>query len=313
MKKILLSILSLISIAEVNAQFNLTYSMHSPQIGDGYTVKGYDTTATIQIGLGANQSWDFSTVTTANTQKNAIIAYSNAVNNQTAPSGSTLIETKNTVTFYYKAGTSMLEILGYSGASSQFTVPENSGITARNWPYAYENTINDQGSGNYTTSLPNVPTSGTISPEFKSKFAGYGSLKCPDGTVYQNVVLIADTLNYSIDFIPQPGINAGAGTNQISHKFYVANERFPVLNIITTFNTQFALSGMTILTWDQQKTISLEQKTAELLGANGLNNLSKENMTVFPNPANSSFSINNNNVKTVEIIDLNGIKFHLQN
>ena len=306
MKKILLSILSLVSIIEANAQFNLTYITHAPHAGDAYTVIGYDTTASFQLGLGADQSWDFSTITTANTQNNATIAYSDATNNQAAPTGSTIIESKNAITFYYKGSTNMLEILGYTDASSHFSVPENSGITARNWPYAYSNSINDQGNGTYSTSIQNVPSTGNISPQFNSKFAGYGTLKAPDGTIYQNVILVVDSLIYSIDFIPQPGVNAGAGTNQFSYKFYIENEKFPVVNMITTYNTQFAFSGMNVLLWEQQKTTIIEQKSAEMLVGNGINDLVKENVTLYPNPANNYISLKSNNIKTVEIINING-------
>ncbi len=306
MKKIVLSTFAMFSLYALNAQISLTNAQNAPTPGDSYSVLTYDTVASLQLNLGANQTWDFSSNTSASTG-GYTIGYVNASFDITSPAGTTVIEMKNNQKMYYKNSTNQLEILGYTDGTNRFSVPEVEGITYRTWPFANTNRYTDAGLGTYNTTDPNFPSTGPIQPTASGKASGYGTLIVPNGTSYSNVLLVVDTFNYDISFSPQTNVIAGGGSQMISYKFYSSNFKYPVLNVYFTISTQSAINTATatVLLWNQAKAYEIEYNNSESL--NSIEENSDDVIGIFPNPANDNLNISLKGNAKVEIVNTSGI------
>jgi hypothetical protein len=305
MKKILLTALSFLSLANFNAQISLSYSVNSPIAGEAYLVDTYDTTSAINLSLGANQAWDFST-NTVSANNSYPVSYQAASSYVSSPAGSNLIESRNTQKYFLKTSSSKMEVIGYSDASNSFHVPESEAITYRNWPMNFGDNYIDTGDGFYTTSVQNLPSNGSLSPNAKGRVSGYGTLKVPDGTIYNNVLLVVDTIAYDISYAPSSGVLAGLGTTVVSYKFYSATKKFPVLNFTFTTSTQYAfnLSPFQTLLWNVDKLLDIEYNKSESLSS--LEENSSLALGVYPNPSSDLVNVALKESANIQLIDVNG-------
>lgn len=305
MKKITLSIFSLLTLG-LNAQITLTQASHNLAVGDDYPFQKYDTTASAPRNTGANQTWNFSTVSTLNATPNGVVFIDDATSNPAAPAGSTIAEVNSGIsTNFYKTTSGITYLTGVNQEGVLNANFSANPLPIRNWDLSYGEGNSFSSTGTFTSSNPNLPSNGNIDGEFNYGVSGYGTLTAPDGTVYSNVLQIIDTTNVNIAWIPQAGIDAGLGITTISYKYYVAGQKHPVVTYEDIMQTIFAFNNMTVqmIYWEQTKSYSLKYSE---VGAAGLQDLEASAIAVYPNPATNEMFISSTNEVKVYILDLNG-------
>ncbi len=306
MKKFTLSIFTLITVG-LNAQITLTQGTHNYQAGEGYTFTKYDTTASAPRNTGANQTWNFSTVSTLNANPNGVISFDDATAMSGVPSGSTIAEVfsafsanfyKTTGTTTYLTGVNKEGVLNADFSANPLVV--------RNWDLSFGEGNNSSSTGTYTSSNPNLPPNGNINGEFNYGVSGYGTLTAPDGTIYSNVLQVIDTIEVSLSWVPQPGIDAGLGILTMSYKYYIAGQKQPVVTYDDTYQTAYAFNNMTVqmIYWEQNATYALSYAEPAPAGINSLDPANQ--ISVYPNPATNEVFISSANELTATIVDLNG-------
>jgi len=306
MKKFTLSIFSLVSLG-LNAQITLTQGTHNFQVGDGYTFQKYDTTASAPRNTGANQTWNFSTISTLNATPNGSVTMNDASTMPSVPSGSTLAEmyTSFTGNFYKTTGntTYLTGVFKESVLNADFSANP---LPVRNWDLSFGEGNSSSSTGIFTSSNANLPSNGNINGEFNYGVSGYGTLTAPDGTVYSSILQIIDTINVSIEWVPQFGINAGLSITTISYKYYSSGQKQPIVTYEDINQLAYAFNTVTstMVLWEQTKSYSLMYAEPAPAGISSLQNT--EQISVYPNPATSEVYISSVNELTATIVDLNG-------
>ena len=306
MKKITLSIISLLSLS-LNAQITLTLGTHNMQAGEGYMFKKYDTIASAPRNIGANQTWDFSTVSTLNATPDGGVTINDATSMASAPSGSTIAEMYSSFTgnFYKTIG----NVTYLTGANKEGVLNANfsaNPLPVRNWDLSFGEGNSSSSTGTFTSSNANLPSSGSIAGEFNYGVSGYGTLTAPDGTVYSNILQIIDTSEVSLEWVPQIGINAGLGITTISYKYYSAGQKQPIVTYEDINQLAYAYNTIssTMVLWEQTKSYSLMYSEPAPAGITAMD--SEDQISVYPNPATNEVFISSANELTATIVDLNG-------
>lgn len=306
MKKFTLSIISLLSLG-LNAQITLTQGTHNMQAGEGYMFKKYDTIASAPRNTGANQTWNFSTVSTLNATPDGGVTINDATSMVGAPAGSTIAEMYSSFTgnFYKTIG----NVTYLTGANQEGVLNANfsaNPLPVRDWDLSFGDGNSSSSTGTFTSSNANLPSSGSIAGEFSYGVSGYGTLTAPDGAVYSNILQIIDTIEVNIEWVPQFGINAGLGITTISYKYYNAGQKQPIVTYedINQLAYAFNTVSSTMVLWEQTKSYSLMYSEPAPAGIASVD--PADQINVYPNPATSEVFVSSVNELTATIVDLNG-------
>lgn len=295
MKKHLLSSLSIILLAQANAQITLTANTSTPQSGDNYTynMTTVDHSNFLQSQSGMNQTWDLSNLDDATTQEyNYNFVPASGLNYANLfPNCSVGISNPNGQTgeLYYETSSSGIRNAGaYVSGSDVYEHTE--GMHLLKFPLTY-NTI-------YTDSIKGgtaLVVGGSLELERKGTSTltgdGYGDLILPYGTVH-NVLRVKIERSYDDGAMGTSFFT----TTETSYYYY------------TDYNNNYiaATNHVEILGTPLYSTLSYQTQAS-------FSNLSTEDFTsnnvvsLYPNPAKDQITISNFTEESmVSIFDIRG-------
>lgn len=287
MKTSVLFLLTTFSVC--SAQTTITKAFNDPIIGDfanNYNVIGtVDNSAT-----GLNTTFSNGSLTQGSA---ASANYSAPTSGEISTYPGTTIKMVNgSNTIYYKATASKLEITGLITPDATLNFTTNNG-TFISYPAAFGYSDNDTAAGTFTSSAASGTFSGTIATTADAS----GTLIIGTKT-YPNVLRIksVQTFNLSVSGIPVP---VGTVTNT-AYTYYDSSHKFPLLSS-TNANINVPILSM------NQTTVGAQALNEAFLAVND-NAIKKENLKIYPNPAQDFIELKGEtgNYSTVSIYSLDG-------
>jgi len=295
MKKILLSSLSIVLLAQAHAQITLTANTSTPQPGDNFTynMTTVDVSNFLQSQSGPNQTWDLSNLDDATTQEvdynyvstnglNYANLFPNCSVGMANPNG-------QTGESYYETSATGIRVAGmYVNDSDVYEHTE--GLHLLKFPLTYNTAYTDSIKGGTA-----LMVSGNL--EFDRKGIstltgdGYGDLILPYGTVH-NVLRVKIERTYD-DWAM--GINFFT-TTETSYYYYTDynNHYIAATNHVEIAGNTF----MSILSYQTVESFS-NLSTADFTP--------NSTVSLYPNPATNQFTIANFTEESiVSIFDIQG-------
>ncbi len=290
MKKIYLSILTVLAGASLNAQ-TLTDANHSPAAGDMFSTWQCDSLSISPGAAGANATWNFASITTHSSVVNNFTATANS--NASYPMPGVQLGSVTNDLSYYKATSTSLTYWGGNisvGAVAASFVYTASAVKA-SYPMSLNTTSSSVTGGN--VSIPALNQTGTFTGNSTTIADGSGTLVLPSGT-YSNVLRVVNT--QTISFTVQLG--SGSVTQKNWEYYDVATKN--ALFTITTATVVAPLVGTS--------TQTLVNRFKPLLTGIAANTANASNVLVYPNPANAFVTIaaENTDAKNVSVFDVTG-------
>ncbi|NIF03949.1 T9SS type A sorting domain-containing protein [Chryseobacterium sp. Tr-659] len=289
MKKTLLILLG--TSAVFSAQITLTKASNDPISGDVVNYNAVNGTVD-NSALGANVTFSNGSLTMGAASQTTYSAPT-STEISTFP-GTTIKMADGTTTIYYKASATKLEITGIVNPQATLNFSVDNG-TYNNYPTAYGPAQNDNAKGTFSSSVANGLFSGTLSTQADA----YGTLIVGNQT-YSNVLRVKYTQNFNLyaSFDIAYSNPIGAVTNT-AYAYYDASHRYALLNT-TNGNISVPLLGI------NQSTSSAQALSETFLAIS--NAVKKENLTVYPNPAQDfiGFKGNTENYTKANIYSLDG-------
>lgn len=295
MKKIYLSLLSVMSVISLNAQ--LTQANQAPSPGDTYSMYRCDSVG--PGNAGAAQLWDFSTVIT---HSNIVANFSSIAATYTDyPGASIAVFSNSTDVSYYHSDVNSLHYFGGNfGVGTGITaVAGNAKYTSAAIRMAYPMSLNTTSStaisGTINVTAP-LPATGSFTGTSSVIADGTGTLVLPgSGNTFANALRVkssqAFTFTTSI---------ANGTVQQEYYEYYVQGYKFPMFTIATaTANTPLGSTTQTIVLRDKSPGFtSIQKQTID----NGVT------LNVYPNPATTQvhFSTGSSMAKFVSVFDITG-------
>lgn len=291
MKKIYLSIIAATIAFSANAQLTLTKAFNEPVLGDVNTKETFDSVAVLNNATGANQTWNFSALTSSSVTEVSTFTTVASTPNGSNFVGATLAEDDGQGGYtYYKSTSTQYEIVGIEDPN--ITLNFTNTAVAAVWPVAmgYTNTDVFSGSavaGGTLTGVANGTTTTTAT--------GTGTLIVPGGATFTNILQIKTSqyveLDLALGFIT-------ATVQTTDYNYYHGTQKFPILTV--SYNdVQGAFT-------DVSATIKLN--SAVITGINDLN--FDATFNIFPNPAKDFVYVKLQNEKnsncTVQIVNALG-------
>lgn len=301
MKKIYTLLFVLSSFAGVlKAQYSLTAAANEPVVGDSERRKGFDSTSALANSSGANQIWNFTTLT-SNTVPAVTSTYTtpSSVPGYTASSvfaGSTVAKTDGTVSSFYKSTPTQFEFLGTVPSSSLSLSFTNTAVSAI-WPVTNSYSNSDPFSGSVKVVIL-IPSTGPFSGTQNVNATGTGTLQLPNGITLNNCLQLTSNLNGtgSVNILT---VTATMTMNTTNYEYYHSSQKFPVLTVSYS-KTSIKLGATGTPTVTNTTQISVNNDVFS-----GINEFSLENsLAIYPNPASDFITVSlNNNDAIVEIVN----------
>lgn len=306
MKKLFLVFAIVLAKLFVNAQPVLNAEDFPIEKNNMYTVKhaagGIDPGSS-----GPNVLWDFSTVDSTNSYNHYATECMGLADCDSFP-GSDFFnhEIISGTKHFYKKDNSVLQYLGYNVVEDMekdsFNNPKNLLV----FPLVYNGTFNDTYSSTRTfNDGSGTATNGTISGVVDA----YGQITTPRGT-YKNVLRVKTTIDDLITYFPIPNLNY-PNNKAVIYDWYQAGIGHSVFQIF-----QFSAYGNN---WPEIDVNLYYFITKEPVNITAIKDLfiPHQNISLFPNPSRSEFSIKAENFKiaNISIISVTGIivyENHLQ-
>jgi len=273
MKRYYFSFLLLITAFVTQAQITLTSSTNAPVIGDVFAYKLIDTSCAPGAS-GANVTWDFSakTIDTNKTITTYIAAAGTPYvgNYPTA----TLASQSGTSYSYYKVdATGYYELGGQSSATSNNVLSKPLEVVA--FPLTYNGTFNNIFQGH--SNGGGIPDSAFGVNNGLAD--AYGTLKTPDGNVYNNALRVKVIESYDDSLIGFVGLHYV----WTSYNWYVASQHKPVFYI------------QSYITWPSNNPGSINKGKSVYMGytpATGINEIAGTDLhaNLYPNPTGDNFT-----------------------
>ncbi len=226
MKNFLYTFLILIVPARLMAQptINNAYNYST-----GTTVKNIRCVDMGAGNAGANQTWDFTSLTPVGNGKDTARYWYMSPASNAPVSGANLVEKSSDSTYVYiKASAAQDEILAIADSSAgnyNLTVTYTNSVLFFKRPLTYGMNFTDNSAEQYSVSSFNLQGSGNIS----FKVDGYGTLKLPNNQTYNDVLRVeikqhqSDTVQF-----PAPSV---AVMDVTRYLWFDANHRSPLLRI----------------------------------------------------------------------------------
>ena len=277
MKKIYLSIIAIGITFSVNAQLSLTKAFNEPVLGNVDTQLGYDSVGVLPKNTGANQTWNFSALTS-----NTVVAVGTFTTVSSTPNGAsfpsaTLAEDDGQGGYTYsKATTTQYELVGI--VNPNITLNFTNTAIAAIWPVTMGYTNNDT----YAGSASSGTTSGTASGNINTVASGTGTLIIPGGATFTNVLQIKthQTTNLSLAF----GFIT-ATVVATDYNYYHSSQKFPILTVSYSDVTGSFTSN----------TATVKVNSSVVTGITDLN--FDASFAIYPNPAKTNVNVKLHNQK----------------
>ncbi|WP_278352449.1 T9SS type A sorting domain-containing protein [Chryseobacterium gleum] len=289
MKKSLLLLLG--ASAMFSAQITLTKAANDPIAGN--VVNYNHVTGTVNnSATGTNVTFSNPGLTMG-VSSQTTYSVPNSTEITTFP-GSTIKMADGATTVYYKASSTKLEITGIVNPQATLNFSVDNG-TYISYPLTYGPAQNDTAKGTFSSSSANGLFSGTMTAVADA----YGTLIIGNQT-YSNVLRVKYTQNFNLypSFDVTYSNSIGTLTNT-AYAYYDASHRYALLSS-TSGNISIPL-------------LSINQTVATALALNETflstsNVVKKENLTVYPNPAQDfiGFKGNTDNYSKANIYSLDG-------
>lgn len=223
MKKIYLSLLSVLFISHfANAQ-TLTKAFNEPVVGNTESRKGYDSVGVIPKTTGVGQTWNFTAFTANVNTSLSTFTTPASVPASAAFTGVTLVEDQGGGNYnFWKATTTNYELLGSASSTLTFNYSGSSAIAAI-WPInmgytntdTYSGTVSGIASGNLTGTINTVG-------------AGTGTLFIPGGTNFTNILQVKTTNTVIVTITIPPTTLTVYG---IDYTYYHGSQKFPLMTV----------------------------------------------------------------------------------
>lgn len=210
----------------------LTGASSNLQIGESLTAQGF---AYVAPGsAGANQTWDFSAITSPGTATFTTLNPATTTNSASFPSATVAtLQTVPSPTYnYYSASANSFNAEGYAYSNGMVLIYSNV-AKQMSYPFALDSSFTDTYTGTYVSGGNTITRTGTMTVTADA----YGTLILPYGTI-NNVLRVL-----SVDNFTETG-NANTSTTTI-YSWYLPGVHYPVLQLSTvSFNgTTVSQSG----------------------------------------------------------------------
>lgn len=250
---------------KLSGQPTLNSSGITPAVGETYAMKLFTATANQQGPSGANQTWNFSTLTASNTYHGSIANPASTPFSSTYPSA-TVCNTIATISNYeyFTITSSEMNRIGTARTFGPVTVVLSNPTKLLQFPLTYNNTFSDS----YNGSITGPGYSGTRTGNLSATADAYGTLITPAGT-YSNVLRIK-VQETTTDNLGSFGTTT---TTRTDYFFYKNGIHWPIMSFSE------AVTGTT--------TTRTGSWTESTVGINEINS-SISNLTLFPNPVSIS-------------------------
>ncbi|MBC8147651.1 MAG: T9SS type A sorting domain-containing protein [Bacteroidetes bacterium] len=283
MKKSFLIIIVLFVSISIFAQPTLTDAL-MPTPWDITDLHPADTAFVNQGPSGANQTWDFSTVTVHfNPQGYYYYPPAHTLYDSAFPTATVALEVAlNLFNYYfYETTTSAYTLLGEW--SDIWQLPYSDTKLALTFPFTFNSTLTDTYGG---TSAPYSGTSKTLTGNFTTTADGYGTLILPSAT--HTGVLRLKTIEHFTESYTGP--DTPIVYDYVRYEWYDCVNKFPLLSIITF--TQTVGSSVTPI-----KQVLLSTFAAGL----GEAKIGRNELSIFPNPANETTNLSLNLIEKSKV------------
>lgn len=290
MKKIYLSILSVISVFAASAQLTLTKAAYEPVIGDLDKRTSYDSTSVVPKNTGTSQVWNFTSMATSTTSGTYTTSY---INPTSAPNASlfptaTIASNElggNNYEFNRSSG-SNFEYLGrYDVGGPELMVFSNTGIL-RSWPISFGSSSTDSWAALQSN------TSGTMSMvgNVTVTATGAGTVILPNGKVHNNCLQVVETITLTVT----SGTVVMSGYMK-NFSYYSSLSKHPIFEI--NYEAMGSLKFFASANTDALYT-SVDENKAIV-----------ESAMIFPNPVKDVLHISapsNDAISSIEVMDIQG-------
>jgi hypothetical protein len=230
MKNISLAFFGLFAFNAISqTTFTLTKSGQEPSIGDSRTTKEYDSVGVVPKSTGANQNWNFTSVT-----QTTYSAFESFVSPSTVPAsslfpGTTVVSSDGTGYYnFFKSSSSptqKFEYLGYIDVYSPPAYGSNYVVNPRTyyvWPITAGSTFND------SFSSTDIGSIGSSNGSATTTCSGSGTITLPGGTVYSNIVQLKTIAkeNFVSTF---SNTTVTYTSTEITYIYFHPSQKFPLL------------------------------------------------------------------------------------
>ncbi len=279
MKKIIFTIFILMfAVMSSKGQITITPT-YNPIAGDRFVFNSVDTNNVQPGGAGANQNWNFSTITIFN--DSTVLTYSVPSGTPYASSypSANLAQYQQSASAYTYYQTSTSHILNYGAATTVATVVNSDPQKVMQYPFAYNSNFSDNFLAQFTSAGATVYRRGTINVSADA----YGTITLPTGT-YGNV-LRTKQIQTIVDSSVISGFGLVSTTVLTTYSWYNGVNKFPVFQI-----TNSAITTLAGTTYSKSVSITKNQSV-------GINKISSEVPNKFnlnqnyPNPFNPTTKI----------------------
>lgn len=302
-KSLFITMLSFSLLPAAYGQLSLTSATHQYAVGDSYELDTYDTIALVPRNTGANQTWDFSACLSAASTSTYSVSYVDPSTLSVAvPTGSTLAQVNGTAYQFYAPSGSDLNYMGYTSPTLNFDF-SGAPVTYRKWSLDYQDMNQSFQNGTYTSTDPNMPSSGVVAGRINYGVSGHGTLIAPDGEEYTDVLQVVDTVIYGLSY------NIETFTVILSwstryYNYYVAGEKYPVISFGIQTSTAIVLDANNDVV-DYQNESDYAVTYNEVISTAGINEQPLDNLLIYPNPAKDEVYISGKSVH-IQIASLEG-------
>jgi len=302
MKKVCTLALSLFAAATLFAQTAITYDCNALRAGDVRNLKQIDYQAPGAGGTGL--VWDFSqskelkSMTISQAQNRAVTSNNNL--NLICDEGGV----KNTI---FEISKTQKRYWGLENASVKINF--NEPIVDLKFPFYYGEKIEGIMDGTYTDILNNKvnPIKGT----YTTQADALGTVKLPDGSVFDNVLRVRVEKKYTQTFQSMNGTDEEYQIISIRYQYFAKGVRYPILIILETevkTDCKCSCSNKTKEAYCQAPL--LEDLSKEVIGDKGNAILNDFQYSVSPNPFKDdlrvAFSLSQNAKIEIELVEMSG-------
>jgi len=298
MKKIYLSIFTIVIAFTASAQLSLTKAFNEPVLGNVNTKKGYDSVGVVPKNTGASQTWNFSTLVT-NTVTD-VATYTTVASTPSASSFplATIAEGDGTGAYnYWRSTSTQFELLGNDDGAGGLVTFTNAAIAAV-WPINMGYSNNDTYGGPVNVASMSGAANGSIS----TNGTGTGTVILPGSISLANClqVRMSNSLNIQVGTFPS---SFTLDVRSMEYQYYSGTQKFPVLTVNYQTETATTILGTTVTA-----IADIRINNAVLTGITDMN-FDAVNYNVYPNPATDAVTINLTNDKTenVSVIVMNNL------
>lgn len=274
MKRIIILAVGLILAVGIKAQTILTFKSHgllpdeqNPMILTKYLDPGVE---------GQNVTWDFSVLEATNNFLGSVKSPSIAKGTERFATSNTMLEEFGSY-FFFNSNSSVLEQYGYQSSNGTFVIEYSKPFVKMRYPFSYNSFYNGNFNGVYLSDNKEI---GKLSGTYQVSGDGIGTLILPEGKSFKNALRVKEIKTYD-----QNLNGSNVKIEEITHRWYVNEHRFPILVFIkstytfengqTNFSAKAAYNSNVIM-----------------LSDNLISSASNYKLEVFPNPYYDKVNIN---------------------